>query len=338
MIPVRFSWALCLGLLLLGPNGGRTVSAADAIRPAVQTVQPAFIGQPAAAPSALPAGSGVEVWTISEGNWEPRLFGLFAPSDHGFSDFISPMTNPVYFEDPRTLTEARAIFLNHTVPGALGGGDVQLLAVQLRAALTENLSIIATKDGYIWSDNPVVGDGFANFSAGLKYNLFKDYDTKTIVSTGTTFEAPVGSHQSLQGRGSGEFNVFLSGGQQFWERWHAISAFGARIPANTAAQNQSLYWSNHLDRKLGDKLYLFTEMNWYHWMSSNDRFPVPVEGLDLFNIGSTGVAGNDIVTGAFGLKYKPHRHMEIGVAYEIPYTARRDIIQNRVTADLILRY
>lgn len=36
-----------------------------------------------------------------------RLLGLIAPSDHCFDDFISPMTNPVFFEDPRTLTEAR---------------------------------------------------------------------------------------------------------------------------------------------------------------------------------------------------------------------------------------
>ena len=45
------------------------------------------------------------------------------------------MTNPVFFEDPRTLTEARMIFFQHKVPAAAGGGDVQLYAVQLRAAL-----------------------------------------------------------------------------------------------------------------------------------------------------------------------------------------------------------
>ena len=85
--------------------------------------------------------------------------GLIAPSDHAFDDFISPMTNPVFFEDPRTLTEARFIFINHHVPDGLGGGDVQLFALQLRAALTENLSFIATKDGYIVSDNGLINDG-----------------------------------------------------------------------------------------------------------------------------------------------------------------------------------
>ena len=39
--------------------------------------------------------------------------GWILPSDHCFDDFISPMTNPVFVEDPRTLTEARLIYLRH---------------------------------------------------------------------------------------------------------------------------------------------------------------------------------------------------------------------------------
>lgn len=268
-----------------------------------------------------------------------KLFGLIGQSDHGFSNFISPMTNPIYFEDPRTLTEIRTIFVNHTIPNALGGGSTQLIAAQARAALTENLSIIATKDGFFFAENGLMSDGFADVNAGLKYNLFKDYENQSILSTGFTFGIPLGSHQALQGKGNGEFNLFLSGGQQLGENWHVLSTFGARIPANTDVQNQVFYFSNHLDRRLGSTgFYLFTEANWYHWMSSSNSFPVAVEGLDVFNLGSVGVAGNDIVTGGYGIKYKPHDRIEIGVAYEIPYTDRRDIIQNRLTVDLILRF
>ncbi len=62
------------------------------------------------------------------------------------------------------------------------------------------------------------------------------------------------------------------------------------------------------------------------------------EGGDLFNFGSTGVAGNDIVTGAFGMKYKPCKNTEVGVAWEAPLTDRRDVLDNRLTFDFILRY
>lgn len=129
---------------------------------------------------------------------DDRLFGIIARSDRCFSDFISPMTNPVFFEDPRTLTEARVIFLNHKTPPALGSDNVQLAAMQLRAALTDRLSFIATKDGYIFSQSPLLDDGWADVAAGLKYNLIHDCCTQTILSAGVTFELPVGSQRGCK--------------------------------------------------------------------------------------------------------------------------------------------
>lgn len=143
------------------------------------------------------------------------IAGLIKKSDHCFDDFISPMTNPVFFEDPRTLTEARLIYANHNLPNALGGNNVQIVAMQLRGAITDDLSIIATKDGYIISDNPLLDDGWADVAAGLKLNVYKNYETQTIASVGTTFELPVGSQRSLQGNGDGEFHMFASGGTEF---------------------------------------------------------------------------------------------------------------------------
>lgn len=184
-----------------------------------------------------------------------------------------------------------------------------------------------------------MNDGFADVNAGLKYNLYKNYCSQTLLSTGFTFGIPLGTHAALQGRGNGEFNLFVSGGQQVGNYVHLLSTFGGRIPANNTDYTTSTYWSNHVDAKLGDSpFYVFTEANWYHWCTNGTQFPAPVEGLDLFNLGSTGVSGNDIVTGAYGVKFKPSGNLEVGIAYEIPYTERKDIIQNRLTADLILRY
>jgi hypothetical protein len=266
--------------------------------------------------------------------------GLIGPSDHGFDNFISPMTNPVFFEDPRTLTEARFIFLNHHVPDALGGGDVQVYALQLRAALTEDLSLIATKDGFIVSDNPLINDGWADIALGLKYNLYKDVQNQEILSAGFTFELPTGSSQALQGNGDGEFNLFLSGGLELFPEWHYLTASGFRLPTNRAEESSVWYWSNHLDRQLGQSgFYLFGETNWYHWMGSGRAFTLaPVEGIDLFNLGAVGVSGNDIVTGALGVKYKPSAAMELGLAWELPLTDRRDVLHDRITFDCVLRY
>ena len=83
--------------------------------------------------------------------------GLVKKTDPCFNDFISPMTNPTYFEDPRNLSELRFIYAHHNVPVAAGGGDVNVFAMQFRARLTEKLSLIATKDGLYDHQQSAVG-------------------------------------------------------------------------------------------------------------------------------------------------------------------------------------
>ena len=99
-----------------------------------------------------------------------------------------------------------------------------------------------------------------------------------------------------------------------------------------------MFWSNHLDYQLHEDLYPFLEVNWFHWTRSGTGGVAGVEGNDIYNLGSTGVAGNDIVTMGAGMKKKLHDNVEVGDVYEFPLTKRRDLLESRVTADLILRY
>ena len=121
------------------------------------------------------------------------------------------MTNPVFFEDPRTLTEARIIYLNQNIPAAALGGHAQVFAAQVRAAITDRLSLIATKDGFITSSNPLVRDGWADINVGLKYNLIVNPQDQRLLSVGTTYELPIGSTRARQGNGGGLFHAFLTG-------------------------------------------------------------------------------------------------------------------------------
>jgi hypothetical protein len=266
-------------------------------------------------------------------------YGLIKHSDTCFNDFISPMTNPVFFEDPRTLSEVRFIFLHHNLPAALGGHSAQAYAMQVRAALTKRLSVIATKDGFVYSQSPLLEPGYLDIAAGLKYNLYRDAYNGRLLSVGMTFEAPTGSKKSLQGNGNGEFHFFTTGGTRIGEKSHWISATGLREPADTTLENRMWYWSNHFDRQIGDRpLYAFTEINWYHYSKDGTAFPAPVHGGDIFNLGSTGVAGDNLVTQAIGLKAKPRSNQEVGVAYEFPLSPLEGLMRNRLTADWIIRY
>lgn len=284
-------------------------------------------------------------------SWLAGLGNLIKPSDHCFDDFVSPMSNFIFFEDPRTLTEVRPIFFHHKTPRRVGtlrapGGEVQLLAVQLRAALTERLSLIAVKDGFIWSDmapgplDVLLNDGWADVTAGLKYNLLRDPCRGSLLSAGATYEIPIGSHRSLQDIGDGEFHVFLSGGQRFLDGMaHYVGAFGYRFPVDDFVQTSVLHWSNHFDVKLTDRVYAVTELVWWNWTrSAQAGLPLGVAGQDPFNFSSTNVTGNDLVTQSVGLKYKPSGNSEFGLSFEFPLTPRRDIISNRLQVDMILRY
>lgn len=266
--------------------------------------------------------------------------GFVLPSEGCYDDFISPMTNPAYFEDPRQLTEVRGIFINHKLPVLLGNpaGEIRVYAMQVRLRLTERLSLIAVKDGYIDSSSPLIASGWADIGAGLKYSLYRDPTNGRLLSAGARFETTAGRRASLQGNGDGVFDFFLSGGTRLGSRSHYLTTSGFILPVDSQAENQMFYWSNHVDRRFGNKFYAFSELNWYNYMKDASAFPAPIEGGDLFNLGSPGVKGNNIVTNAWGFKIKPNRNIESGVAFEFPMTQRRGVLDNRLTADLIFRF
>lgn len=269
-------------------------------------------------------------------------FGFILGSEPCFEDWISPMSNPVFFEDPRTLTEARIIFAHHNFPGDNLGGSGQLYALQVRAALTERLSLIATKDGFLDVDTDLLGsrNGWMNVALGLKYNLIRDVENDFILSGGLVYEAPTGSDGIFQGLGEGDFNLFLTAGGKVGELGHWISASGFRLPVDSTDGSQMWYWSSHYNVRTTDTTWAFVESNWFHWMKSGqgDNGVADFEGLDLLNLGASNVAGNDIVTMAAGLKWKPCRQFETGVAYEFPVSNTRDIIQDRLYVQAHLRY
>ena len=328
MTPARF-----IGLLLVFAISASTSQAADELNDAELFVIDSETGVTSAAYDDSHADSGNSCC-------KPDLFGgLVKPSQSGFDRFITPITNSVFFEDPRTLTEARVLFIQHKVPLAAGGNDVQVAAMQMRFALSDRLSIVAAKDGYIFSQNPLIDDGWADVAAGLKYQLLADEASQRLLSAGVSIEMPVGSQRSLQGNGDGEFHLYMTGARMLGCHTQWVSASGVRLPSNPAQESRSMYWSNHFSRRISDSFYLLTEFHWFHWTGSGQQAGLAgVEGGDLFNLGSTGVTGDNIVTGAFGMKFKPCAGREIGIAWELPLTRRRYLLENRLTIDWVFRY
>ena len=149
-----------------------------------------------------------------------------------------------------------------------------------------------------------------------------------------------GSRRALQDIADGEFHLFATAGQRLWDgNAHFLTSFGWRVPVDGTLQTESVHWSNHFDVRLTEKVYAFTEMAWWHWVdSARGGAPLGVAGQDLFNLPSSNVTGNDLVTQNVGMKLKPNRHIEAGLAYEFPLTGFQDIIESRIQAELILRF
>lgn len=272
-----------------------------------------------------------------------RPRGLFE-SDREFCRFIAPISNPILAKDPRSMTEARFVFLNNWIPSdhPLEGGDFQVYALQLRLAVTERLTLFADRDG-IATLSPGAGKsetGLLNLGFGARYLFVRDVERQLLVSGGAMFSPQTGYGNVFQSHGDGTFTVFGTVAKEFAQVNHAILNLGYQFPVDNKDNSSFFYTSLHLDRQMFGWLYPLVELNWYHWTASGDRgIPSAIgEGDGLINIGTSEVAGNDLATVAVGTSALLGNHIETGIAYETPITDREDLIAHRINFHLILRY
>ncbi len=298
--------------------------------------------------------------------------GAVRAADDAFGDFISPISNPVNFEDPRSRSDVRLIYAHHSIdPGfasavGLGGGTADVVALQLRVALTDRFSLIATKDGYVWvrPDHQIPSviehnDGFANIALGAKYAFWKDEDTRTMATAGLRYEIPSGDAQALQGkvfindalgdRGYGILNPFLSG---LWGvgDLHLIGYTGFRLPPSDV-DSSFFDVSLHTDYRLPfgpaswglGSAYPTLELNWVQCIQGGDRVALDQEGFDFFDLGASQAGGTGVVTAAAGMRWRVADDLDmfgrrggvdLGATWETPVTERKDIFGWRVTSDV----
>jgi len=266
---------------------------------------------------------------------------------------ISPVANPIYFEDPQIDSEVRPVYLDHFLPGTFHynggtaplGGDVQVFALQLRYAVSDRLAIIATKDGYIESQpNHTLPHtyGWANISAGLKYALIDDKSDNFILTPGFTIELPTGNKNVFQGRGAGLWNVFASA-EKGWGDFHVTGNLGFLIPNDFGAQTAEAHYSLQLDYHVCQYFIPFVVANGYTVLTEADHnylagVPLNTEFDDLSDLGSTGASGNTQIILGTGFRSRLLKNLDVGVAYEFGATQPQGIFGSRITADMIYRF
>jgi hypothetical protein len=294
----------------------------------------------------------------------PTFFPDFRCERHGrYEGFVAPVSAPYLFEDPFITTGLSAWYVHQSYPGGsiFNGGQLNGVALQARVAITDRLAFIATKDGFVWS-NPDLdliddGQGFVNIAAGFKYALVDLREQNFILTPALRIEAPVGGREVYSGHGDGVLIPSISSAWGIGD-FHAIGSLGGQVPFDMGDQSTQLFYNLHLDYALFAHFVPLVELNGYHWTGSgNGNLPVRTdagtlrldfaeaalgsggfEGLDLLNLGSPKVSGRNIVTFAAGARIPITRNLSFGAVYEFPITHRKNILKDRVTANLQLEF
>jgi hypothetical protein len=273
-------------------------------------------------------------------------------SDQGFPGLISPVSNPFLFEDPRALTELRPIFMWQGTPRSnipFRGGDIEYAGLQARLAFNQRLDLVISELGFVWvepHDLPGTFNhvGFAEVRIGPKYTFYRCESTGTVAAAGLNFDLPVGDGRVGQNTGNLSLEPYVSVGQNFGRSSFGSFNFLGTLGYSLATDNERtdfLFLSLHLDYDVANahKIYPFLELNDFLYTSAGKAIPdVGFEGRDLFNFGTMGVGGNNTFTLAPGFRYKFTENFQAGLAYEFPLGGHRDLIDYRLTVDLIFRF
>jgi hypothetical protein len=273
-------------------------------------------------------------------------------SDHGFDVFSSPVSNPFLFEDPRSLTEVRPIFMHQGTPTTnpiFHGGDIEFFGVQARLAFTERLSLVINELGIIWDEphNPGSGfgghDGWSELRIGPKYTFYRCEQSGTIAAAGLNFDIPIGPAKVFQNTGNLSLEPYVSFGQNFWKTNYGSVNFLGTIGFSVGMDNQRsdfLFASLHLDYDVANlrKVYPFIDFNLFDYTGSGKATDLGFEGRDLFNFGSHGVSGHNNFSMATGLRYKFTENIQTGLGVEFPLNGRKDLLDYRINVDVIFRY
>lgn len=267
----------------------------------------------------------------------------------GFQHYVSPVSSPLFNETPYITTEARPMWVHQNIPSsfATGGGDIDVLAVQLRVALTDRIGFIATKDG--WADidfDKAVTDenGAVNLAFGFKFAALSQPENNTLVTVGIKYEAPSGDIKTnfvgvkgsgikLQGQGDGLIDLFVSGARTF-DRVGVQASIGTQIAMDADNDMSFLHYSLHVDYDVMERVFPLIEFNGYTPIEDGNRTGLGVNGMDLVNLGSRNP--NTVITFAPGVRVRLMDNVDFGFAFEMPLTDDEDLMDWRVTNDFVI--
>lgn len=265
------------------------------------------------------------------------LFGDSGDAPAAEDKFVRPLTGPYFHEDSFVTTDIRAWYVDHQLTkNTVGGGDVTVMAVQARLALTESLQLVAYKDGYTEFDGGGLdgSDGFNDIGAGLKWAFLQDWENNFHMAAGIGYEFGWGDDEVLQD--TNELRLWLSANKGLG-KLHlgaVVNYIIAEDENKGVAGNSDLITVHfHADYFLTEWLSPVVEINGY--FSQDDG--APFSGVDAVSVG--GGDGEDTITGALGFELRPlGPEFGLRAAYETELSDSVSLFGHRWTLSAVYEF
>ena len=136
----------------------------------------------------------------------------------------------------------------------------------------------------------------------------------------------------MQGRGGGFMNLFTTGARAFGKLGVQTSK-GVNLALDGDNDSSMLHYSAHVDYEALPGLYPLLAFNGFTTIDEGTRTPLDFEGVDLVNFGSA--ESGTVLSAAAGFRY---HFIQMGAVYERAVSGRKDILDERYTVDVIIRY
>lgn len=269
------------------------------------------------------------------------LFGDTSPGLDPEQRFVRPISAPYFHEDAFVTTDLRAWYVQHDfdsdTAAVLNNGSAMVAALQVRVALTEQLQLVAYKDGYTeFDDAGALGNnsGTNDLAAGLKWALVQDWESQFHLAAGIGYEFSLGDEDVLQD--SDELRLWLSANKGF-DRMH----FGATLNFLKAMDSDDSLLGNadmitvhlHADYYLTEWFSPVVELNGY---LAQDTGAVPFSGVDAGSL--PGGEENDTYTIVIGGELRVVDDLGLRVAYETELNDSDSLFGDRWTLSAVYEF
>ncbi|QNN24828.1 hypothetical protein HED60_21960 [Planctomycetales bacterium ZRK34] len=267
------------------------------------------------------------------------LFGEPNPDAKEVADqqkAVHPVTSPYFHEDSFVTTDLRIWYLYHDFPKTNGGGHANVYAAQVRVALTDQLQLVAYKDGYTDLDAGLgVDDGWNDIAAGIKWNFLQDWKGQLHAAVGAGYEFKTGDGMVFNN--SSQYRLWASVNKGF-DKLHLGATVNLHLTDDehdVLGSSDTVSWHVHADYWLCEHFSPVVELNGYHTIGEGNRV-VAFQGLDVDSLG--GGKDESVVTVGVGGEIRPCDNAGFRFAYETPITDANDLFGYRWTFSLVLSF